>query len=41
MLGSISKKVVVSTLREIRGLQPLIEEGLVDEVGISISLLVT
>jgi hypothetical protein len=30
--GGKHRKVIVSTLREIRGLRPLIEEGLIDEV---------
>jgi len=32
MLGSSHSKVVVSTLREIRGLLPLVEEKVVNEV---------
>lgn len=32
MLGKESSKVIVSTLREIRGLLPLVKEGVVDEV---------
>jgi len=32
MLGDEHKKVIVSTLREIRGLLPLVEEGRVEEV---------
>ena len=35
MLGSRSKAVIVSTPREIEGLMPLIEEGIVDSVGIN------
>jgi len=33
MLGSRHKRVVASTLREIRGLLPLVQEGIVNEVS--------
>jgi hypothetical protein len=39
MLGGIYKKVVVSTLREIRGLLPLVKEGVIDEVHMANHLL--
>lgn len=34
MLGEAHTGVVVSTLREIRGLLPLVKEGVVNEVSI-------
>ena len=33
MLGSAHHKVIASTLREIRGLLPLVDEGIVEEVN--------
>ena len=33
MLGGVHKKAVVSTLREIQGLMPLVEEGSIEEVS--------
>jgi hypothetical protein len=32
MLGGVFRKVIVSTMAEIRGLLPLVREGLIDEV---------
>ena len=39
MLGGRYRKVVVSTLAEIRGLLPLVKEGCVDEVIIDTPVL--
>lgn len=33
MLGGVHKKVIVSTLREIRGLKPMVDDGSIDEVN--------